>query len=660
MTRSQAVTQFRAQRFIPYVLGALLSAFIGGAVSPVNATAVCSNTANYTRTKTVKGSHYMIAAAHPLATEAGCEVLEAGGTAIDAAIATQMVLAVVEPQASGLAGGTLITYWDNTAQRVRHFEGLARSPQAVTADLRTPTLQEQYDCSPDPLVPIDRFLGRVSNTARAFGVPGTLKVLEMVHKIYNTTEQVQKEKWQALFADAIRIADDGFPMPEYLHTVLGETAVAGIPRCKFPDIQARYCLNESTPKPLGTILYNHELADTLRKVRDGGADAFYNPTGEIAPHIIARATAGACTYNSEPAVIPSLMTVDDIHAYEAKERNPVCDDVLGRIICSAAPPAFGGTAMLYMLNLMERGAFETASYKSLANTHLFIEASRLAQIDRRNYIGDPDFNPIPVVTLQDNVDLLNNSGLLHATGLLNSAYLDSRFDLISPDQAIDPVTWGVPPGAEALPWTQGTQEDTGGDMTSQVSIVDQYGNALSMTTTINSTFGAHIEAKGMLLNNVQNNFTRLDSISPGVPVNVMQPTKRPRTAMAPTLVFDSQGRVEFVVGAAGGSAIPDYLAQTIQAVFLYGKNGQTAIRRAHMSGQWITSNNGIRQLRSELESGTSVAAWLDELQAMGHPAARSTMLRSGLAAIQLKYKANGTVRLFGAADPRRDGVAMGN
>lgn len=229
-----------------------------------------------------------------------------------------------------------------------------------------------------------------------------------------------------------------------------------------------------------------------------------------------------------------------------------------------------------------------------------------------------------------------------------------------PDQAIDPVVWGIPPGAETLPWSQGTEEEDSADMTSQVSIVDQFGNALSMTTTINSTFGAHIEAGGMMLNNVQNNFTRLDSISPGVPVNVMQPVKRSRTSLTPTLVLDTQGRVEFVVGAAGGSAIPEYVAQTLLGVFAYGKNGQIAINRSHVSGQWITSVHGVRKLRSELESGTSVDDWLDELQAMGHPAARVIKLRSGLAAIQLKYKNNGSIRLFGAADKRRDGVAMGN
>lgn len=161
-------------------------------------------------------------------------------------------------------------------------------------------------------------------------------------------------------------------------------------------------------------MFNPELATTLRAVRDGGANAFYDPQGTIAPQIIARATAGACSYNTKPAVIPSLMTVSDIASYQAVERVPVCENVLGRTVCTSAPPAFGGIAMLYMLNLMERGNIASMSYKSLEGVHWFIEASRLAQIDRRNYIGDPDFNYIPVA------------------GLLDDTYLDQRFALFSP------------------------------------------------------------------------------------------------------------------------------------------------------------------------------------------------------------------------------------
>ncbi len=569
----------------------------------------------------------MIAAAHPLATEAGCEVLQNGGTAIDAAIATQMVLAVVEPQSSGLAGGTIITYYDNATQQVRFFEGLSKAPQQVTTDLKTPTEADIAACG------VTRFRGRVNNTGRAFGVPGTVRVLEMVHNIYGN------KLWNTLFETGIDIAESGFPMPEYMNTILGENATASIPRCKFPDLQARYCIDENTPKAVSTTLFNNEIAQTLRTVRDGGAAAFYDPQGSIVQSIIARVTAGPCTPVGEPAIIPSLMTAEDFSAYQAQERQPVCATHLGRTICSSAPPAFGDTALLYTLDLMSQGGIEIMTPKTLEWTHLFIESSRLAQIDRRQYIGDPDFNVVPVA------------------GLLDSAYLQSRYALFSPTQALNPVEYGMPAGAPPMTPDSGSTEE---DATSQVSIVDQYGNALSMTTSNNSSFGAQMEAAGMILNNVQNNFTRLDSISPGIPVNVMDSGKKPRTSMAPTIVLDSQNRVELVVGAAGGSGIPDYIAQTILGVFVYGYNPQKAMNQPHVSGQVITTISGDRTLRSEVETGTSVADLLDELIAMGHPGARTNKLRSGMAAVQVRYRNNGNVRwLKGAADPRRDGVAVG-
>lgn len=368
---------------------------------------VCSDSANYRRNRPVKGTHFMIAAAHPLATEAGCEVLQNGGTAIDAAIATQMVLAVVEPQSSGLAGGTLITYYDDATQQVRFFEGLSKAPQHVTADIKTPTETDIAACG------VTRFRGRVNNTGRAFGVPGTVRVLEMVHNIYGN------KPWDTLFEAGINIAETGFPMPRYMNTVLGEPATARIPRCKFPDLQARYCIDEHTPKPVGTPLFNHDLAQILRIVRDGGATAFYDPQGSIVQSMIARVTAGPCSPVSEPAVIPSLMTAADFSTYQAQERQPVCATRLGLTVCSSAPPAFGGTALLYELDLMSQGGIETMKPNTLEWVHLFIESSRLAQIDRRQYIGDPDFNPIPVAAL------------------LDPAYLQSRYALFSPTEAPD-------------------------------------------------------------------------------------------------------------------------------------------------------------------------------------------------------------------------------
>jgi gamma-glutamyltranspeptidase/glutathione hydrolase len=294
-----------------------------------------------------------------------------------------------------------------------------------------------------------------------------------------------------------------------------------------------------------------------------------------------------------------------------------------------------------MLNLMSRGGIEAMDPNTIDWAHLFVESSRLAQIDRRQYIGDPDFNPMPVA------------------GLLDQAYLDSRFHLYSATQALTRVDYGIPPGVATVTTQTGGDQADGSDTTSHLSIVDQYGNALSMTTTVNSSFGAQMMAAGMVLNNVQDNFTRFDSISPGIPVNVMESGKKPRTSIAPTLVFDAQGRIELVIGSAGGSGIPDYIAQTLLNVYAYGMNLQKAMNRGHVSGQAITTINGERHLYAELESGTRMARLLDQMIALGHPAARATPLRSGLTAVQIKYNDKGKIRgLKGAADRRRDGIAV--
>lgn len=608
---------------VPFAI-ALLSPIAGFADA-----ASCSDNSDPTRSQAVEGDSFMVAAANPLAVQAGCDVLKAGGSAIDAAVAVQAALAVVEPQSSGLAGGAVITYWDAAEKRVRFFEGLSGAPEAVTDGLRTPTEADLAACG---LTPGQSFSSRAEVTGRAFGVPGALRALDLAHRQFGAKD------WNQLFEAAIGLAETGFAMPPYLNTIMGEST-RGLRRCQYPDLAARYCDRDS-PKAVGTAIFNPALAAVLREVRDGGADAFYDPDGTIAPAIVARITEGACQPSHDtsgpvarPAVIPSLMTTADFAAYRARERDPLCRFVLGQIVCSSAPPAFGGTAVLYMLALMERGGIRDLAPGSLAQAHLFIESSRLAQFDRRQYVGDPDFN------------------YMRVPGLLDSGYLASRFQLFSPDGAIQVVEFGDPPGGLSL-----AEPDQINDTTSHVSIVDGDGNALAMTTTINTSFGNQMEARGIALNNVQTNFTRLDSISPGKPVNVMESRKKARTSIAPTLVFDRRGRLKLVVGAAGGGAIPDYVAQTILGVALHDLDPQAAINQDHLSGQAITSNcGGIIGPRSELESGTPAAGLLDGLRGLGHPCARATRLRSGLTAIQIRP--NG--KLLGAADPRRDGVAMG-
>lgn len=588
----------------------------------------CANPTDGRATDAI-GKQFMVAAANPYAVEAGCKILVKGGRAADAAVAVQAVLGVVEPHASGLAGGTLITYWDPARHSVRFFDGLARAPATVTENLRTPTEQERA------ALKTDRFPIQAAATGRAFGVPGTLRALSDVHNLYGALP------WDQLFDDAIRLAADGFPMPPSLHDGLGER-FEGRKRCNYPDLRARYCDGDD-PKPEGTTIRNAEIAEVLREVQQRGADAFYDPTGKIAPAVVQRAAQGPVKLKGNtagPVVIPTLMTPQDFADYRVIERDRLCRDVLGFVVCTSAPPAFGGVALLQMLGMLERGEVGKTDPDSPNRMHLSIEVSRLANFDRRAYVGDPDFHNVPVA------------------GLLDGKYLDQRFSLFSRDRAINPVKPGDPIGvAPPAPSVTdvGSTVDVG-DPTSNVSIVDAHGNAVSMTTTNNSHFGAHVEAQGMILNNALNNFTDTSSVSPGKPVNVMQPKKRPTASQAPTIVLDREAkRLKLVVGAAGGSHIPDYVTQTLVGVIVDGMGPAQAIDQGHYSGQDITKKcDNVIGAPSELEGGRRVALRLPDLVAREHPCPRVIALDSGLTAIEVRGS-----ELLGAADKRRDGTATG-
>ena len=581
------------------------------------------------RASDAAGKEFMVAAANPLAVQAGCAILAKGGKAADAAVAVQAVLAVVEPHASGLAGGTLITYWNPDQHSVRFFDGLARAPETVTENLRTPSEQERQ------ALRTDRFPTQASATGRAFGVPGTLRVLSDVHKLFGALP------WDQLFDDAIRLAQGGFPMPPSLHDGL-EERFEGRKRCNYPDLRARYCDGDK-PKPVGTTLHNPEIAEVLGQVRQGGADAFYQPNGKIALGIVQRVTQGPIKLKGNtqgPVVIPSLMTPQDFADYRVVERDRLCRDVFGVVVCTSAPPAFGGVAVLQMLEMLERGQVGKTDPGSPDRIHLSVEVSRLANFDRRAYVGDPDYNPVPVA------------------GLLDGKYLDERFSHFKPDRAINPVGPGIPEGV-APPAPSATDVPSTvdvGDPTSNVSLVDADGNAVSMTTTNNSHFGSHIEAGGMILNNALNNFTDTSSVSPGKPVNVMQPRKRPTASQAPTIVLDREAKkLKLVVGAAGGSHIPDYVTQTLIGVLVDGMSPAQAIDQAHYSGQDITRKcDKAIGAPSELEAGRRVGLRVADLVARRHPCPRVIALDSGLTAIEVRQD-----QLLGAADQRRDGTATG-
>ena len=589
----------------------------------------CSARSADARAEAATGQLAMVAAAHPAAAEAGCAALAAGGSAADAAVAVQAVLAVVEPQSSGLAGGTIMLYYDRQQSGLHFFDGLARAPAEVTADLRTPTVHEATAEG------VARFGPQVAATGRAVGVPGTVALLDVVHRRFG------RLPFGRLLDVSIALAEQGFPMPPYLHRVLKEQA-HGRDRCAYPDVGRRFCAH-GRPLAVGEKITRPELALVLRLLRDSGARQFYDPAGPIVRGLVERARRGALVYEptgAEPTNIPSLISAADIARYRVVEREPLCRQVLGQQVCTAGPPSFGGLSVLSQLGLLQRAQVGATRPGSVARAHLLLEASRFSLPDRSRFAGDPDFGVIPVV------------------GLLAPQTLDRRFSDFSLHHALHPVSAASSETLAELQVARGDAGSSPADMTSHVSIVDGEGNAVSMTTTINSTFGAHMLALGMPLNNAQANFTHGDTLAPGLEINGMVGDKRPRTSMAPTMVFaPDRAELRLVVGGAGGSAIPDYVIQVLIGTLVDGLDPQQAMNLGHVSGQrFLDDCGGMVDASSEVERGSELELLAADLQGLGHPCVIRSELNSGLSAVQ--RFADG--RLLGAADRRRDGIAVGD
>jgi gamma-glutamyltranspeptidase/glutathione hydrolase len=538
----------------------------------------------------VVAHRHMAATANPLATRAAVDVLNEGGTAIDAAIAGQMVLAVVEPQSSGLGGGSILMVWTAKDRALAFYEGLASAPAAVPVDYA-----HQTDGSAIPLVELER-------SGRVVAVPGTLKTMAMVHA------QHGRLPWPRLFRDAVALAQTGFAMPNYLHGVLMERKdLAGKPAF------AAYFGPDGKPLPAGTMLRNPALAETLRRVAEQGADAL--STGAIAADIVAAVAQGP---------LPGSITVADLGAYQPRQRPPVCIDAFGRRICSAAPPVAGGVALLQQLAILDRLHIGSQPPGSVGAAHLMLEASRLTQADRRRFIGDPDQVQVPTA------------------GLLDPGYLDGRARLVRPDRAMERVAPGTPAASHAaLPGSDPATVPA----TTHLSIVDDDGNAVSFTTTINLNFGADILVDGIVLNNAITNFATRPVVDGVAAANAAAPGKRPVTTMAPTIVFGADGRPELVVGAGGGARIIDSVAQTILGVLAWHMDVRTAIEQPRIGAQ----NNA-----QELERNTAAAGLADALRAMGHTPKIGPM-NAGVQAIAI-----GPDGLQGWGDPHREGVALGD
>ena len=554
----------------------------------------------------------MVAAANPQAVDAGVKVLAAGGSAVDAAIAVQMVLNLVEPQSSGIGGGAFMLHYDAARNTLTTYDGRETAPAAASADM----FRAVRGRNPDFFA--------VVGSGLSVGTPGLLRMLEMAHRAHG------RLPWSALFADAIRMSEDGFAVSPRLAAQIAGAA----PRIAAQGDPVRpYFLNpDGTPKTAGTLLKNPDLAQTLRSVAAGGADAFY--TGPIARAIVDRV-------RGHP-VNPGRLTLQDMADYRARERPALCDDYRAFKVCGMGPPSSGGIAVLQTLGIL--GHFDLRRYApdSVDAVHLVSEAYRLAYADRARYVADSDFVDVPIA------------------GLLDRQYLQGRAASIRIDRSMGVPAAGVPKGAASR---SGVDDSLSLPSTSHISIVDGNGNAVSMTTSIEFGFGSLQMVGGFLLNNQLTDFAFSPVDERGDPVaNRVEPGKRPRSSMSPTIVFDADNRVEAVLGSPGGPNIIQYVVKTLLGLIDWRLDIQQAIDLPNFGAQTGPATT--------LERHSAAVDAREELEARGHQV-RVLDENSGVHGIVFNgmrgpnqpgrlARDPGAGRWAGGADPRREGIAKGN
>ncbi len=537
-------------------------------------------------------THHMISAANPYAARAGLEMLRKGGSAVDAAIATQMVLTLVEPESSGIGGGAFLLIYDPRHNKVTSFDGRETAPASATPGMF-------LDDEGNPRPHMDVIPGGLS-----VGVPGVVAMLELAHKRYG------KLKWATLFQPAIALAERGFPVTKKIAADLRENPEMA----RMPDIRRYLFHKDGTPLRQGEILKNPELAQTLRLIARGGAKAFYS--GPVAAAIIGKV--------QHAPVNRGGMTLADLAHYRAVERPPVCGPYRIYRLCSMGPPSSGGIAVLQILGMLQRFPASQLQPDTLSDVHLVTQAERLAFADRAQYVADPDAIHVPV------------------KGLLDPNYLAQRALLIDPHKDMGTAAPGTLPTTQPPYAPQRTRQLPG---TSHLSVVDDSGEVVSMTTTVEYIFGSETMANGFFLNNELTDFS-FEPTRDGKPVaNAPGPGKRPMSAMSPAIVFGSDGKFKIAAGSAGGPLIITDVASALNAML----DGNVTPQQAASLPRFANLNSA-----TILEKGTPLNALAPQLTAMGHNVVERD-LESGLHIIE---RVPGGY--IGGADPRRAGVALGD
>lgn len=569
----------------------------------------------------VRTSTYAVVTANPLATQEACIVLNKGGTAADALVTAQAVLGLVEPQSSGIGGGGFLLYYDAAANSVQAYDGREVAPAAATENyLRWISDTDRTEPKPD---------ARASG--RSIGVPGILALLQDAHTEHGKTP------WRDLFDPAVTLADDGFDISPRLAAAIADAA----PELRADPNASAYFLNtDGGPKTAGTRLTNPAYAKTLGVIASD-PQSFY--TGDIARAIVAAAadTSGGRT--------PSLMTAEDLSGYTVKKREPLCTPYRGKEICGMPPPSSGGIAVAATLGMLEH--FAMGDHKptdvdlnggrpSVMGVHLISEAERLAYADRDKYVADTDFVPLPGGS---------------PNSLLNSDYLAGRAAQISEQHTMGTAK----PGDFGLPTTPAPPVPEHG--TSQISVIDAQGNAASLTTTVESAFGSYHMVDGFILNNQLTDFSAEPTGPDAMPVaNRVEPGKRPRSSMAPTLVFESgqdgaRGPLYAVLGSPGGSVIIQFVVKTVVGMLDWGLDPQQAVSAVDFGAANSPKTNvgGEHPVIDTSDNGDHDPL-VQGLRELGHDVNLADQ-SSGLSAIVRDQPG-----WVGGADPRREGLVMGD
>lgn len=535
---------------------------------------------------------FMIVTANPIATQAGYDILERGGTAADAAFAAQLVLGLVEPQSSGLGGGGFAIYWNAKDKKLTTYDGRETAPSSVTENL--------FIKSGQPMNFWDASIG-----GRAVGVPGLPALLD---KLYEQNGTMPRED---IFQPAFELSKYGFIASQRFVELLA----ANEEHFRFFKSAKEYFMqNGGASITLNQNIKNSDYNSVLFDFQVKGSEIFY--TGKVAEDIIN--TVNDAWYN------PGNMSKEDFETYEVKLRDPVCGKYRTYKVCSMGEPSSGGLVLIQALQMLDRFDLETLDPNTAIPWHLIADASRLAFADRNLYMADPDVEETP------------------GESLINPAYTAVRSSLIKDREAIESVEAGIPLGWKAEDKVaDNSVKNTG---TTHISVVDKYGNALSLTSSIETAFGAKIMTNGFLLNNQLTDFSFMPEKDGKKVVNRPGPNKRPRSSMAPVIIFDENDKPVMILGSAGGTRIIGYVLQRIIAVLDWNMPIEEALEMPNI----ISRGNVI-----EIEAERDIPFDIEVLEAMGHSVERQEM-NSGLTA--LVYRGG---QWHGAADPRREGDALG-